>query len=332
MFTHSSCDANGKPWDDVRQIVEDFGPSVRNVMLYTDPPGVAVVKQELQARLVRAFRSTQFWKGPRVLTNTQDLTSDTSHRIVCLRRRRSDEYGERERQLGVGDNIGTHDISSDHIGREVLRRVEHDEQLRRVWFGDILGSHGLSRSAAGFIYERSFLFALKQGLTLKLLPMQKCEKEWWRPHTSDPCDKCKLTAQPRDMTTGKAVMCEFNGKEDLSRRISDVKGWSLMCPVAHNNPSFDYLLVHRTDSVREAYYFQCTLRPDHDANIIKDLYRRPQQEYLHWKEYYVFISDKTEIQCSHPKVVDDAFEFYFANFRWRDRLRLPGTQEGDGGS
>ena len=249
------------------------------------------------------------------------VSAKVPHRIFWLSRREDErdfeDQDDFQRHHGLNDVKGILTIPTSYLRRRLAEKMKQFQKVQRIWLQDILSTSNLTRSAAGFIYEYSFILTAQEKLDIQLWPMHCCEKNIWKTHqdTANSCQDCESqapktipfnTGEIKDRVSFKAdTNCM-----DVLPAYSSKKGWTLWIPQASNNRSVDCILV-QTARQNRVYYLQCTISRDDDGTPFPDRQRFSGPK---WEEHFVFISPHNNISCSELDV-GDGVKPYFAQWK-----------------
>ena len=263
---------------------------------------VAEIRGKLDADLDAALEGDDFERGFAAFTSKRSLAK-APHRIFWLRRREQQSDFESieqfEQYQGIRDRKGILDIPTQYLNERICRKLQQNQSVQRRWIRDILTTSNLTRSAAGLIYECSFILAAKEGLELTIWPMHLCTKQW-RIHISNPCPQCKKQPPVADCvklhTDGIETTIPFESKRCLEVLPNYTKGeWTLWTPTNSNNQSVDCILVNVTSTKRKVYYIQCTLSNEHHGKPDPPLQRFSGPG---WEEHYVFVTTHNNLRSN----------------------------------
>ena len=276
-----------------------------------------------------ALETTEFDSGFKVFRDTAG-SANVPYRIFWLKRREDerdfDDRDDFQHNHGFDDVQGILTIPTRYLRKKLTEKMKQNQKVQRLWLQGILSTSTLTRSAAGFIYEYSFILAAQEKLDIQLWPMHCCEKNIWRTYqdTDHPCQDCE--SQPPTtipLHTGEIKdRVSFNAETncmDVLPAHSSKTEWTLWIPQASTNRSVDCILV-QTARQNRVYYFQCTISRKHDGKPIPDRQRFSGPE---WEEHYVFISPHNRLSCSEVDVEDNV-KPYFAQWKGTPSTNMAG--------
>ena len=307
----TSCNLNGRKWDDMKVIVDKYGLSVRHVMSASDLADVKDVIFHLEECLNSAIEHEAFNEGFLTFTAHEDQAK-VPYRVFCLKRK----YEPNPPTDVNPRHEATLFIPTRYISEKLAQKFIEKQDIQRLWFQEILSTSKLTRSAAGFIYETTFkLTAQRKGLRLKLWAMHRCDRGTWRGCSSDKCSHCTFTDKHVDFQSRSTDHTATNfGRDEFRKALdTDTEGWVYWEPGTFDDQSFDCLLMNMGNSTGKAYYIQNAISTPYGTKPILDEHRVSVQDNRAWEEFFVLINIEEEITCSKPNV-GSGIKLYFASW------------------